>query len=166
MRKQMMLVAFVVAVAAMSFGQGTCKTDVALAANSTNGQTALTPAPRATIRVCRPGANGTPCIPLATIYTDATLAPVSVLSGLSVDDRARPVEIEDDLTSDHSGSSDRTSKKFSLGLFLEKSCQIVPPYAQTMQTAQFAKSQNQQVACSQSPFVSDSVQIRICGGGG
>ena len=77
MRMQMTLVAFVVALAAMSFGQGTCKTDVALAAKSTNGQTALTPAPRATIRACRPGANGTPCIPLATIYTDATLATIA-----------------------------------------------------------------------------------------
>ena len=35
------------------------------------------PVSGATVRVCQPGATGTPCTPLATIYTDATLTVTS-----------------------------------------------------------------------------------------
>jgi Pectate lyase superfamily protein len=49
-----------------AFGQGSRKDDRVL---STSGHMI----PEATIRVCQSGASGTPCSPLATIYTDAAL---------------------------------------------------------------------------------------------
>lgn len=49
-----------------AFGQGSRKDDIVLSA-------AGHPIAGATIRVCQPGATGSPCNPLATIYTDATL---------------------------------------------------------------------------------------------
>jgi len=50
----------------VAFGQGSRKDDIVLSASGH-------PIAGATIRVCQAGATGTPCNPLATIYSDATL---------------------------------------------------------------------------------------------
>jgi hypothetical protein len=57
-------------VSAQVRGQGSRKDDIVL---SPSGH----PVAGATIRVCQAGATGTPCSPLATIYTDATLTVTS-----------------------------------------------------------------------------------------
>ncbi len=59
-------VVVVCAVAGAAWGQGSRKDDIAF---GTNGR----PIAGATVTVCQSGASGTPCSPLATIYTDATL---------------------------------------------------------------------------------------------
>ncbi|HUJ33259.1 MAG TPA: glycosyl hydrolase family 28-related protein [Candidatus Acidoferrum sp.] len=54
-------------VPATAWGQGSRKDDIVLSASGH-------PVAGATIRVCQAGATGTPCSPLATVYTDATLS--------------------------------------------------------------------------------------------
>src|ERR1700733_13812612 len=60
----------VCAAAGTACGQGSRKDDIAF---GTNGR----PIAGATVTVCQSGASGTPCSPLATVYTDATLTVAS-----------------------------------------------------------------------------------------
>lgn len=59
-----------------------CRSDVLLTTLS-NGS--FGPAIGATVRVCSPGATGSPCTPLATLYTDQTLATVQPTNPLTAD---------------------------------------------------------------------------------
>lgn len=73
-RRLLQTFAVVAGLAAAGFGQGACKTDVAMSTASIQGNTVLTPAPYATIYACALGATGTPCSPQIQLYTDATLS--------------------------------------------------------------------------------------------